>query len=339
MCDPVTVGAIGIATSVIGTGLGVYGAISNAQAAQEKADYQYSMQQAQAQFEFSQQQMQMEYAFQEQLRVAESNYQTQITQRNFEYQNQLLQFDYAQQEQQRQFEYQQAVNQQNYDYQMAQAESQRAFEEQKRLQQESVIQLNADLAGYAYANDLRQLDVRFMQEEAAAAQQKLKGAREAAQARAEIRASGKTGNTVDNLIADFYRQQGMYDFAVGQNLAFTGLSLQEQKRGAQATYAGRMAGEQSYIKQPIVDPIKGIAYQGSAGPAPLMGPMPIKQSVTRGVVAQSPIYKSYVKTTPYYIEAAGALVSGIGKVAKASVDYSTAKASQPTKPSTPGRTK
>lgn len=325
MCEPTTIAAISIATSVIGTGLGIYSSYQQGQAAEAQANYSYQLQSQQAAFQFQEQQRQLDYQFQEQLRLSEYNYQNQMAQRDFEYRNAYMQYDYAAAEQQRQFQYEQAVNQQNFEYQQAQVAAQRAYEQQRQDQQQSVMELNSELAGIAYSNDLRLIDLRFMQEEEAAAAQKAKASREVAQARAEIRASGRTGNTVDNLLADYYRQQASFDYATNRNLAFTGADLQNQKRGAQAQYAARKASEQPYIKQQFVDPIKGQAIAPGAGVAPLMGVAPVRQQVTRGAAVQSPVYKANVDQTPYLLQGINAGLTGISSTAGAVYDYKYAK--------------
>jgi len=357
MCAPAAV-VVPIVAAVASTGLGIYSAVSGAQSAQDQANYTYQVQQQQAAFQaqeqqrqmdyqfaeaqrqqeyaFQEQQRQMEYRYQEDLRMAELNYQNQIQAREFEYQQSYLQYDYAVREQQRQYQYEMAVQQQNYEYQQAQINMQRMFEQQKADQQASVMELNAQLAGTAYGNDLRQLDVRLMQEEEAAAQQKIKASREMAQARAEVRASGRTGNTVDNLIADYYRQQAAFDYATNRNLAFAGVNTQDQKRGAQSTYAGRLASQQPYIKQPYVDAIKGQAYAPGPGVAPIYGPTPIKQQVTRGTVTRgqvtkgqvvrAPVYRSFVDETPYVVQGVGSAITGIANTVTAVDNYNHYKA-------------
>lgn len=324
MCAPV-LAALPVIASVASVGLGIYGAVSGYQSAKAQSEYQYQIQQQQAQFQFAEQQRSMEYQFQEQLRMSEYNYQNQMASRQFEYNNSMLQYDAQTAEQQRRFEYEQAVNQQNYEFQQAQTGLNRGYEQMREDQQRSIIELNGELAGAAYANDLRQIDLMFMQEEEAAAQQKMKGSREAAQARAEIRASGRVGNTVDNLIADFYRQQAQYDFATNRNLAFTGMASQEKKRGAQSQYAARKVAEVPYIKQPYADPVKGLTLQPGPGVAPLMGPKPVRQQVTKGVAVQSPVYKSYVSSTPYLIQGLTSAFGGIADVGTAVTKYNATK--------------
>lgn len=322
MCEPTT---IAIVSAVASAGLGIASSVMGYQDAKAQAEYNYAIQQQQQQFQFAEQQRQMDYQFQEQLRMSEYNYQNQMTARQFEYDNSMLQYDAQMAEQQRRFEYEQAINQQNYEFQQSQIDLNRGYEQMREEQQKSIMELNSELAGTAYANDLRQIDLMFMQEEEAAAQQKMKGAREAAQMRAEVRASGRVGNTVDNLLADYYRQQAQYDFATNRNLAFTGMSSQERKRGAQAQYAARKTSEVPYIKQPYADPVKGLTLQPGPGVAPMMGVAPVRQQVTKGVAVPSPVYKSYVSSTPYLIQGVTAGLTGAFDTATAVSKYNASK--------------
>jgi len=339
MCAPAAV-IVPIVSAVASAGLGIYSAVSGAQSARAQAEYNYQLQQQQAQFQFAEQQRQMEYQFQEQLRQAEYTYQNQVAQQEFEYRNSYLQYDNALAEQQRQYQYELAVNQQNYEYQQAQVEASRAYEQAREEQQRSVMELNSELAGIAYSNDLRLLDLRFMQEEEAAAAQKLKASKEVAQERAAVRASARTGNTVENLLADYYRQQASFEYATNRNLAFAGADLQEQKRGSQATYAARKVSEQPYIKQQFVDPIKGLALTPGSGVAPLYGAAPTRQQVTRGTVTKSPTYRSYVDTTPYLISGIQAGLTGVANTVTAVDNLNKWRAGNQSKKSpSPGRGK
>ena len=96
-------------------------------------------------------------------------------------------------------------------------------------------------------------------------------------------ASGRLGNTVDNLVADFYRQQAQFDFATSQNLAFTGTQIQLQKQGAAAERGSRIASQQPYIKQPVLDPLEPI-YQAKPSMLPfiLQGASAAVSGVTTG---------------------------------------------------------
>ena len=152
--------------------------------------------------------------------------------------------------------YQNAVANSQYQYQQMQASATRNFEQMRYDQQEALMAQNRLLADQAYSDEISQLNLRLMQEQEAAAQSKQQAAKAGMQQRGEVQASGRLGNTVDNLIADYYRQQAQFDFATERNLAFTGAQIQEQKRGSAATRGSRLASQQPYIKQPVLDPMR-----------------------------------------------------------------------------------
>ena len=169
---------------------------------------------------------------------------------------------------------------QAFQFQQMQASSSRNFERMKDSQQESLRRINRLMADNAYANDIGALNARLMQEQAAASQEQQKGAIAGAKARGEVIASGRLGNTVDNLVADFYRQQAQFDFATSQNLAFTGTQIQLQKRGAAAERGSRIASQQPYLRQPVLDPLE-------------------------------PIYQDKPSMLPFVLQGAGAVVGGV----------------------------
>lgn len=174
-----------------------------------------------------------------------------------------------------------AQAQQAYAFQQMQASSARNFEQLKESQQNELRNITRLMADNAYANDIAALNSRLMQEQAASSQEQQKGAIAGAKARGEVIASGRLGNSVDNLVADFYRQQAQFDFATSQNLAFAGTQIQLQKRGAAAERGSRIASQQAYIKQPVLDPLE-------------------------------PIYQAKPSMTPFLLQGAGAVVSGVG---------------------------
>jgi hypothetical protein len=133
--------------------------------------------------------------------------------------------------------------------------SARNFEALKAQQQEALMQQNRLLADRAYENEIAQLNARMMQEQEAAAQRTMESGAQALRARGEVVATGRLGASIDNLVADYYRQQATFDFATSRNLAFTGTQIQEQKRAAAATRGSRLAAEQPYLEQPVLDPM------------------------------------------------------------------------------------
>jgi len=176
-----------------------------------------------------------------------------------------------------------AQAQQGFRFQQMQASSQRNFEQMKANQQDELMRMNRLMADNAYANDVAALNARLTQEFAAASQEQQKGLIAGAKARGEVVASGRLGNTVDNLVADFYRQQAQFDFATSQNLAFTGTQIQLQKQGAAAERGSRIASQQPYIKQPVLDPLEPI-YQAKPSMLPfvLQGASAAVSGVTTG---------------------------------------------------------
>ena len=167
------------------------------------------------------------------------------------------------QQAQQQTAYSNAQAQQNFVFQQMQASAGRHFEQMRENQQNAVMEQNRFLADKAYQDEIGQLNLRLMQEQEAAAQKQQEASKQGMQLRGEVVASGRVGNTVDNLIADYYRQQAAFDYATQRNLAFPGMQTQQQKVSSAATRGSRIASQQPYIQQPILDPM-----------APIMQPEP-----------------------------------------------------------------
>jgi hypothetical protein len=191
-----------------------------------------------------------------------------------------------------------AQAQQGFAYQQMQASSARNFEQMKANQQEEMMRINRMLADNSYSDEISQLNLRLQQEQAASSQEQQKGAIAGLKARGEIAASGRLGNTVDNLVADVYRQQAQFDFATSQNLAFTGDQIQQQKRGVAAQRGSRIASQQAYIKQPVLDPME-------------------------------PMYQKSPSMLPFILQGAGAVVSGVSTGLSTSASLSKIRAGQP----------
>lgn len=152
--------------------------------------------------------------------------------------------------------YANAQAEQQYQYQQQQASAARNYEQLRYNQQQALMRQTRLLADNAYADEISQINLRLMQEQEASAQQKQKAAREGLQARGAVVAGGRIGNTIDALVADYQRQQAQFDYATERNLAFTTMQMQEAKRGSAATRGSRIASQQEYIKQEILDPLK-----------------------------------------------------------------------------------
>ncbi len=155
-------------------------------------------------------------------------------------------------------EFENQVAEQEFQYNTLQAQSARTGEAQQKQLQEDVIAQNFDLANMAYESDIAALNLRLMQENAAAGAEKRKTSLAALQAKGEVVAAGRVGNSIQNLIADVQRQQAVFDYATDKNLAFTGKQLKEQKRGAGVERASRIASQQPYLERTILDPMKPI---------------------------------------------------------------------------------
>ena len=179
---------------------------------------------------------------------------------------QIMQQQAATRAQNAQIDFQNMQAEQEFQYNTLQAQSARTGEAQQKQLQEDVIAQNLFLANEAYESDIAALNLRMMQEDAAASAEKRKTSIAAMQAKGEIVAAGRVGNSIQNLIADVQRQQAAFDYATDQNLAFTGKQLQEQKRGAGVERASRIASQQPYLERTILDPMKPIKRQHVKGP-------------------------------------------------------------------------
>ncbi len=163
-------------------------------------------------------------------------------------------------------EFENQVAEQEYQYNTLQAQSARNNEAQQKQLQDDVIAQNFFLANKAYESDIAALNLRMMQEQAAAGAEKRKTSLAALQAKGEIVAAGRVGNSIQNLIADVQRQQAAFDYATDKNLSFTGKQLKEQKRGAGVERASRIASQQPYLERTILDPMKPIKRSKVKGP-------------------------------------------------------------------------
>jgi hypothetical protein len=204
------------------------------------------------------------------------------------------------QQAQQQVSFANAQAQQQFTFQQMQASSARNFEQMKANQQEEMMRINRLMADNSYSDEIAQLNLRLMQEQAATSQQQQQNATAGAKARGEVLASGRLGNTVDNLMADFYRQQAQFDYYSSQNLAFTGQQIQMEKQGVAAQRGSRIASQQAYIKQPVLDPLE-------------------------------PIYQSKPSMLPFILQGAGAIASGVSTGVSTYGQMSKLKAAQPPK--------
>ena len=179
---------------------------------------------------------------------------------------QIMQQQAATRAQNAQIDFENMQAEQQYEYAVLQTDANRTGEEQQRQLQEDLMAQNEYLANEAYESDIAQLNLQLMQEQEAAGQAKRGAALEAMEAKGEILAAGRFGNSIQNLIADARREQAVFDYATSQNLAFTGKQIQEQKRGSGIERASRIASQQPYLERTILDPMKPIKRQHVKGP-------------------------------------------------------------------------
>ena len=165
-----------------------------------------------------------------------------------------------------QIEFENMQAEQQYEYAVLQTDANRTGEQQQRQMQEDLMAQNEYLANEAYESDIAQLNLQLMQEQEAAGQAKRGAALEALEARGEILAAGRFGNSIQNLIADARREQAVFDYATSQNLAFTGKQIQEQKRGSGIERASRIASQQPYLERTYLDPLKPMKRGKVRGP-------------------------------------------------------------------------
>ena len=177
-------------------------------------------------------------------------------------------------------EYENANMRQQFDVQTMQAEVARTEEDRRAEARDREIAQNDLLAALSAGNKVAQANLQLMQEREALGQQAREKAKEALQAKGQVKALGRAGAVDDLLLADVRRTLDQYDFATGRQLAFSGMQTQEAKRGIAAEQASRMASLSAYAKQTILSPVE-------------------------------PIYKPKPSSTPYLIGGASSIMSGV----------------------------
>ena len=156
--------------------------------------------------------------------------------------------------------------QQRHDQQLLQTTANRTAENQTKLLQDDVIAQTVSLANLDFENQISQINLRLQHEQAVAGQQKREAQKEFLKGRGEVLASGRAGNTVANLLADYRRQKAAFDYATEQNLAFVGQQEQEEKRGANIQRAARIASQQPYLERMFLDPLEPMKRPHVKGP-------------------------------------------------------------------------
>tara|TARA_Y100000996_G_scaffold330963_2_gene267190 strand:+ start:6213 stop:6917 length:705 start_codon:yes stop_codon:yes gene_type:complete len=179
---------------------------------------------------------------------------------------QIMQQQAATRAQNAQIEFENMAAQQQYDQQVLQTTANRTAEQQQKVLQDDLIAQTTDLANMDFENQISQINLGLQQEQALAGQKKREAQKEFLEGRGEVLASGRAGNTVSTLLADYRRQKAAFDYATDQNLAFVGQQGQQEKRGATIQRAGRIANQQPYLERMYLDPLKPMMRGKVKGP-------------------------------------------------------------------------
>ncbi|MDX2086033.1 MAG: hypothetical protein SFZ03_11680 [Candidatus Melainabacteria bacterium] len=138
------------------------------------------------------------------------------------------------------------------------ASQQAAYQSALAQQRNQQIAENQRLAQEAYLQQAHQVNLRQQQEEEKASQETQSAQIEAMQARARARVAsgeaGVSGLSVDNLIADFYRQEDVYKQGIQRNVELSRQQSQEDIKGLRAQAEGRYQAIQPYLPEPIARP-------------------------------------------------------------------------------------
>ena len=179
---------------------------------------------------------------------------------------QIMQQQAATRAQNAQIEFENMAAQQQYDQQVLQTTANRTAEQQQKALQDDLIAQTTDLANMDFENQISQINLGLQQEQALAGQKKREAQKDFLEGRGEVLASGRAGNTVANLLADYRRQKAAFDYATDQNLAFVGQQGQQEKRGSNIQRAGRIASQQPYLERMYLDPLKPMMRGKVKGP-------------------------------------------------------------------------
>ncbi len=179
---------------------------------------------------------------------------------------QIMQQQAAVRAQNAQIEFENIQAQQQYDQQVLQTTANRTAEQQQKILQDDLIAQTTSLANEDFENRIAQINLGMMQESQAASQQKQAAQKEFLEGRGEILASGRVGNSVSSLLADYRRQKAAFDWATERNLAFSGAAAKQEKRGAAIERAARITSQQPYLERMFLDPLKPMMRGKVKGP-------------------------------------------------------------------------
>ena len=142
--------------------------------------------------------------------------------------------------------------------QQQQANQQAAYQATLVQQRNQQIAENQRLAQQSYLQQANQFNFKQQQEAEKASQAIQTTQVDALQAKARARVaageSGVSGLSVENLLADFDRQDAVYRDSVRHNLQYSRLQYQEDIKGLRAQAEGRYQEMQPYLPEPITRP-------------------------------------------------------------------------------------
>jgi hypothetical protein len=142
--------------------------------------------------------------------------------------------------------------------QQQQANQQAAYQAALVQQRNQQIAQNQQFAQQSYLQQANQVNFRQQQEAEKASQAIQVTQVDALQAKATARVtageSGVSGLSVENLLADFDRQNAIYQGSVRRNLDFSRQQSQEDIKGLRAQAEGRYQEIQPYLPEPITRP-------------------------------------------------------------------------------------
>ena len=207
----------------------------------------------------------------------------------------IMQQQAAVQAQNAQIEFENIQAQQQYDQQVLQITANRTAEEQQRVLQEDLIAQTTSLANEDFENRIAQINLGMMQSSQASAQAKQEAQKEFLEGRGEILASGRIGNSISSLLADYRRQKASFDWATDRNLAFSGASAQQDKRAASIERGARITSQQPYLERAYLDPLKPMMRAKASGIGTIGYLSAGLSGVSMGLDVESSLYQSGYK--------------------------------------------
>jgi hypothetical protein len=142
--------------------------------------------------------------------------------------------------------------------QMKAAKAQEQYQNQLVKDQSIYRNQVAEQANKSFIDQSYQANLRLQQEAEAAGDETFQRNQEAAQLRARTRTAageaGVSGLSVDNLLADYQRQQDYANMNTQTNLLFSKKQTAEDVKGMRADAISKVSGVRNYIPSPVQRP-------------------------------------------------------------------------------------